>query len=151
MEKKEFRRINKDNYGDYISSVSPKSKHFRNLIFAFIIGGSICTIGQIIIEIFAYNGVSRPEASGYASVILIIAAALLTGLGVYDRIGRFAGVGSTIPITGFSNAIVAPAIEYRCEGLIYGIGTRMFLVAGPVIVNGVAVATIIAIIKLLIL
>ena len=80
----------------------------------------------------------------------IILASLATGFGVYDKLGCFAGAGSTIPITGFSNAVVAPALEYKCEGLIYGIGTRMFFIAGPVIVNGVSVAIIVALIKYLI-
>lgn len=142
-----FPVINEDNYKDYVSAVSPKSRHFRNIVWAFLVGGSICLLGQAIIEIFVSFGFPREDSQGFASCILVILAAIATGAGVYDRLGRFAGAGSTIPITGFSNAVVAPALEYRCEGMIYGIGTRMFFVAGPVIVNGVTAAIIVALIK----
>ena len=147
---KSFTSLNEDNYKDYVSAVSPTSRHFRNILWAFLVGGAICLLGQVIIEIFVSFGFPREDSSGFASCILVILAALATGLGVYDRLGRFAGAGSTIPITGFSNAVVAPALEYRCEGMIYGIGTRMFFVAGPVIVNGVTVAILVALIKWLV-
>lgn len=144
---KDYPEITEENYKKYVSAVSPRSKHFKNILWAFIIGGAICLLGQVIIEIFVAFGLDREDSSGFASCILVILAALATGIGVYDRLGRFAGAGSTVPITGFSNAIVAPALEYRCEGMIYGIGTRMFFVAGPVIVNGVSAAIIVALIK----
>ncbi|MEG1710662.1 MAG: SpoVA/SpoVAEb family sporulation membrane protein [Clostridia bacterium] len=142
-----FTHINKQNYLEYVAAVSPKTAHFKNIIWAFLIGGAICTLGQVIIEVFVKFDWKRDEAAGFASCILVILAAFATGFGIYDKLGRFAGAGSTIPITGFSNAIVAPALEFRCEGMIYGIGAKMFLVAGPVIVNGVSVAIIIALIK----
>jgi len=148
---KEFTYVGKHNYSDYVSAVSPGTKHFKNIVWAFLIGGTICVIGQIIIEIFVDLGFPREDAGGFASCILVIAAAFATGFGVYDMLGRFAGAGSTIPITGFSNAVVAPAVEFRCEGMIYGIGTRMFQVAGPVIVNGVSVAILVALIRWIIM
>ncbi|MDD4291960.1 MAG: stage V sporulation protein AC [Clostridia bacterium] len=144
---RDFNDVNMQNYKSYVFAVMPKSKHFKNIILAFVVGGLICVIGQLIIEFFVFLGVSRVDATGHASSCLIVIAAILTGLGVYDKIGRFAGAGSTIPITGFSNAVVAPAIEYRCEGLIYGVGTRMFFVAGPVIVNGVSIAIVVALVR----
>ncbi len=139
--------IDSTNYNDYVNSVVPKSSHFKNIFWAFIIGGTICTIGQAFMEL--YDAVGLVEySSALASSTLVLITAILTGLGVYDNIGRFAGVGSTIPITGFANAIVAPAIEFRSEGYIYGIGAKMFVVAGPVIVNGVSLAVLVALIRL---
>ena len=137
-------------YMDYVFEVSPKSSHFKNMFWAYFIGGLICALGQVIIEIFVQNGVEDKVASTFASCILIAIAACATGLGIYDKLGRFAGAGSTVPITGFSNAMVAPAIEFRSEGMIYGLGAKMFTVAGPVVVNGVVISFFIAVIHLII-
>ena len=145
-----FEEITKDNYKSYVFEKSPKSSHFKNMLWAFVIGGTICTIGQVFIELYTQLGFDKQDSSALASSTLVLIAAILTGFGVYDRIGRFAGAGSTIPITGFSNAVVSPAMEFKAEGFIYGIGAKMFLVAGPVIVNGVFFAVAIATIKLII-
>lgn len=136
-------------YVDYVLQISPKSPHVRNLVWAFLVGGIICSIGQIIIDLFVANGVETKQASVYASCILVALAACATGLGIYDKLGRFAGAGSTVPITGFSNAVVAPAIEFKSEGLIYGVSAKMFTIAGPVIVNGIFSSAVIAIIYLI--
>jgi stage V sporulation protein AC len=141
--------ISKDNYKQYVFEMSPKSSHGKNMLWAFLIGGLICVIGQAFIEL--YKLFTTPEtASVLASSTLVLIAAILTGFGVYDNIGRFAGAGSTIPITGFSNAVVAPALEYKSEGYIYGVGAKMFTIAGPVIVNGVFISVVIACITLLV-
>lgn len=140
--------ITKDNYKSYVFEKMPKSSHWKNMIWAFVIGGVICVIGQAFIELYKL-WFSVEDASVLASGTMVLIAAILTGLGVYDNIGRFAGAGSTIPITGFSNAVVSPALEFRAEGYIYGVGAKMFLVAGPVIVNGVTVSVIIALLTLL--
>lgn len=140
--------ITKDNYKSYVFEKMPKSSHWKNMIWAFVIGGVICAIGQAFIELYKL-WFSIEDASVLASGTMVLIAAILTGLGVYDNIGRFAGAGSTIPITGFSNAVVSPALEFRAEGYIYGVGAKMFLVAGPVIVNGVTVSVIIALLTLL--
>lgn len=145
-----FSEITKQNYKSYIFEKSPKSSHFKNMFWAFVIGGTICVVGQIFIELYTQLGFSKQDASTLSSSTLVLLAAILTGFGIYDRIGRFAGAGSTIPITGFSNAVVSPAMEFKAEGFIYGIGAKMFLVAGPVIVNGVFFAVAIASIKLVI-
>lgn len=142
--------ITKENYVQYVAEMSPKSAHLKNMFWAFLIGGLICVIGQGFWELYKFLGLENDLASGIASSTLVLIAAIMTGFGVYDRVGRFAGAGSTIPITGFSNAIVAPAVEFRAEGLIYGLGAKMFTVAGPVIVNGVMAAFIIATIRLII-
>ncbi len=140
--------ISKDNYKSCVFEKMPKSSHFKNMFWAFIIGGVICCIGQAFVELFKL-WFKVEDASVLASATLVLIAAILTGLGVYDNIGRFAGAGSTIPITGFSNAVVSPALEFRSEGYIYGVGAKMFQVAGPVIVNGVTISVIVALLTLL--
>ena len=126
----------------------PKSSHWKNMFWAFLIGGTICVVGQAFIQLYSL-WFNDQDASVLASGTLVLIAALLTGFGVYDNIGRFAGAGSTIPITGFSNAVVSPALEFRAEGYIYGVGAKMFLVAGPVIVNGVTISVIVALLTLI--
>ena len=141
------REITKDNYKSYVFEKMPKSSHWKNMFWAFVIGGTICIIGQAFIQLYSL-WFNDQDASVLASGTLVFIAALLTGFGVYDNIGRFAGAGSTIPITGFSNAVVSPALEFRAEGYIYGVGAKMFLVAGPVIVNGVTISVIVALLTL---
>lgn len=140
--------ITKQNYKQYVFEKMPKSSHFKNMLWAFLVGGAICTIGQALIQ-FYLLWFGKEDASVLASGTLVLVAALMTGFGVYDNIGRFAGAGSTIPITGFSNAVVSPALEFRAEGFVYGVGAKMFQVAGPVIVNGVTVSVVIALLTLL--
>ena len=140
--------ITKDNYKSYVFEKMPKSSHWKNMLWAFLIGGLICVIGQAFIEMYSL-WFNEQDSSVLASGTLVLLAALLTGFGVYDNIGRFAGAGSTIPITGFSNAVVSPALEFRAEGYIYGVGAKMFLVAGPVIVNGVTISVIVALLTLI--
>ena len=140
--------ITKDNYKSYVFEKMPKSSHWNNMFWAFLIGGTICVVGQAFIQMYSL-WFNDQDASVLASGTLVLIAALLTGFGVYDNIGRFAGAGSTIPITGFSNAVVSPALEFRAEGYIYGVGAKMFLVAGPVIVNGVTISVIVALLTLI--
>ena len=107
---------------------------------AFWVGGLICTLGQGLIWLFeTYLQLEFVKAAGLASIVLVVIAAILTGLGVYDVIGKYAGAGSVVPITGFSNSIVSPAMEFKREGLI-GIGANLFKIAGPVLVNGISAA-----------
>lgn len=141
-------QITKDNYKSYVFEKMPKSSHWKNMFWAFVIGGTICAIGQGFIQLYSI-WFDKQDASILASGMLVLIAAIMTGFGVYDVIGRFAGAGSTIPITGFSNAVVSPALEFRAEGYIYGVGAKMFLVAGPVIVNGVTASVIIALLTML--
>lgn len=144
----ENKTITKENYKQYVFEKMPKSSHWKNMFWAFLIGGVICVIGQAFIEFYKL-WFSVDDASVLASGTLVFLAAVLTGFGVYDNVGRFAGAGSTIPITGFSNAVVSPALEFRAEGYVYGVGARMFQVAGPVIVNGVAISVVVAVITLI--
>ena len=138
-------------YNDYVLEKIPKTRNFPTLIYSFIIGGVICCIGQGIMDIMMliFKTMTVDEATTWMLIILIFLASFLTGLGVYDRIGVFAGAGSIVPITGFSNSITSPAIEFKKEGFIFGTCVKMFSVAGPVIVNGIAVSILIGIFYLI--
>ncbi len=125
------------NYLEYVKSREPRTKHFKNCLAAFGVGGFICCIGQFIRYMFEFAGLTGDVLAGSVSVVLIFLGCLLTGLGVYDRIGRYAGAGSIVPITGFANSVASPAIEFKTEGWIYGMAAKMFTVAGAIIVFGV--------------
>ena len=135
-------RYEKARFQRMVKEASPNSHLAANCAKAFVVGGAICVVGQFIATSFMNAGFAKTEASMYTSVILIFAAVLLTGIGVYDNLGKFAGAGSIVPITGFANAVAAPAIEFKREGYILGVGAKMFVVAGPVIVYGVATSII---------
>ena len=135
------------NYIEYVNSFAPPTKHFKNCIRAFFVGGLICTIGQFIrIILEKAFGLSGDELAGTTSMILIFLGCFLTGLGVYDRIGRNAGAGSIVPITGFANSVASPAMEFKTEGYIYGLAAKMFVVAGPIIVYGVLSGSLVGVI-----
>jgi len=125
------------NYLNYVKTQDPPTKHFKNCLSAFGVGGLICCIGQFFRYILEFAGLSGDVLAGAVSAILIFLGCLLTGLGVYDRIGRHAGAGSIVPITGFANSVASPAIEFKTEGWIYGMAAKMFTVAGAIIVFGV--------------
>ncbi len=133
-------------YQVQFNQVKPKPPILKNALWAFAVGGLICTFGQVIQNYFTSLGLSPKEAAGPTSTVLVFLAALLTGLGVYDELGRRAGAGSIVPITGFANSIVAPAMEYKREGYVFGIGAKMFVIAGPVIVYGLVTAVTIGLI-----
>ena len=134
--------IDRQNYDKYVKKKSPDSPLLKDMLFAFLIGGLICTIGQGISELWGLAGLSKTDAASAASISLIFIGALLTGLNVYDNIAMFAGAGTIVPITGFSNAIVSAALEYKSEGYITGMSAKMFTVAGPVLVFGISVSVI---------
>ena len=128
----------KDDYNKYVDQVSPKPTYVKNYILAFIVGGIICMIGQGINDFFIkVINLDKLAASSATSITLIFIGSFLTGLGVYDLIGKRAGAGSIIPITGFANSIVSPAMEFKREGYVLGIGANMFKIAGPVLVYGI--------------
>lgn len=133
-------------YSDYVDKKSPNSPILKNCFNAFWVGGLICSIGQIIMDFCMYKGMDNTLASTVVSISLIAVSAILTGLNVFNKIGKFAGAGSLVPITGFANSIVSPAIEYKSEGYIMGVGGKMFTVAGPVLVFGISTSVIIGII-----
>ncbi len=126
------------NYLRYVNSFDPPTKHFKTCLRAFLVGGFICTIGQFFRFMLEYAGLEGDMLAGTVSAILIFLGTFLTGLGVYDRIGKNAGAGSIVPITGFANSVASPAIEFKTEGYVYGMAAKMFIVAGPIIVFGVS-------------
>ena len=128
-----------NNYLNYVKSISPKTKEKRTLFRAFWVGGVICCIGQgIRMLLESYVGLKGDELSAFVSLIMIFLGSFLTGLGVYDRIGKYAGGGSIVPITGFANSVVSPAMEFKSEGYVYGTAAKMFVIAGPIVVFGIA-------------
>ena len=139
----------KQTYQDYVNKKSPNSPIWKNCFNAFWVGGLICTIGQIIMNICKERGFNQELSGTIVSIILIGISAFLTGLNIFNKIGKFAGAGSLVPITGFANSIVAPAMEYKSEGYILGVGSKMFTVAGPVLVYGISSSVIIGIIACL--
>lgn len=141
--------ITKSEYQDYVNKKSPDSPIYQNLIWAFIIGGIICVIGQVFRNFFVSKGFSVTTVSNLTSITMIFIGALLTGLNVYDDIGKRAGAGSIVPITGFANSIVSPAMEFKSEGFVLGVGAKMFVIAGPVLVYGISTSVIIGILYFL--
>jgi len=137
---------NKQIYSEMVKAASPGSAVFMNSVKAFFVGGTICVIGQIIHNILVSTGLARDDAGMVTGGILIVLAILLTALGLYGKLGKFAGAGSIVPITGFANAIAAPAIEHKKEGLVVGVGAKMFLIAGPVIVYGTLTSVVVGLI-----
>ena len=130
-------KYNKDNYKKVVEELTPKNKMLKNCIMAFIFGGTICLVGEIINDSFvSWLGLSDEEASPMTSVVLIGISALLTGLGLYDKLGKIGGAGTVVPITGFANSVVSPALEYKREGLILGTASNIFKLAGPVLLFG---------------
>ena len=130
--------MNKKDYEEYVSQHVPRSKAGRNMLRAFVTGGLICTVGQLLNDFYSGFGLDRETAGAAVSVTLILLGALLTALGVYDKIAKFGGAGTLVPITGFANAVAAPALEYKTEGRITGTAAKMFVISGPVIVYGVS-------------
>ena len=153
----------KAKYEKLSQEAKPKPKYIKNIIMAFLIGGAICTIGQGIFELLKFFGISEYDAKIWLPIIMVFLGALLTGIGVYDKIANFAGAGtvvpigkragagSIIPITGFANAVVSPAIEFKKEGFVFGVAAKMFTIAGPVLVYGIGSSVIIGIIYYLLL
>lgn len=129
-------------YGKLVQEMSPKSPMWRDCLFAFLIGGVICTLGQAAVCWFTKLGLNVQQASTAASMCLVALSALLTGLSLYDDIAKYGGAGTLVPITGFANAIAAPAVEFKTEGFILGVGAKMFTIAGPVIVYGVSASVV---------
>lgn len=139
-------------YKAYVEKTMPKSKTVSECFRAFLVGGAICTVGQAL-RMFAENvlALNEKHAGAFTSVVLIFLGALLTGLGVYDVLGKFAGAGSIVPISGFANSIVAPALEYKREGYVLGVGAKLFTVAGPVLTYGISVSIIIGLVYFVLL
>ena len=137
-------------YGKYVNSKSQSSPIRKDCLWAFCVGGLICTIGQGLLNFYMNWGMEKDDAAAAVSVTLILAAALLTGLGLFDKLAKRAGAGTLVPITGFANAMVSPALEFKSEGLITGTAAKLFTVAGPVLVFGISASVIYGLILCLI-
>jgi len=134
-------------YLQLVNSLKPKPPYLKNIIMAFLVGGLICLLGQFILNFYVSIGLDiEKEAPSATSATLVFLGAFLTGLGVYDQIGKRAGAGSIVPITGFANSIVAPAMEFKSEGYVFGVAAKMFVVAGPVLVYGITTSALIGLI-----
>lgn len=138
--------IDEKQYDELTKRHSPKTKMYKTLPKAFIIGGIICCIGQALSDLYQYLGMTELAAASVTSISLIFLSALLTGLKLYDKIAKHGGAGTLVPITGFANAVVSPALEFRTEGFVHGTGAKMFIIAGPVIVYGITASVIYGII-----
>ena len=134
--------MTKETYKKYADSRAPKSPVVKDCLRAFLVGGLICSIGQALTDIYTkLCGLEKQDAGTLTAATLVLAAAIFTGLGVFDRIAKFAGAGTLVPITGFANAVVSPAIDAKSEGLILGVGAKVFSVAGPVLLYGTLAGT----------
>ena len=139
-------KVTPQEYQALSKSMTPKPTLVKNVVLAFLVGGLICGFGQVIINFLTRAGLERQNASTAATAFLILLGALLTGLGVYDNLGKFAGAGSIVPVTGFANSIVSPALEFKREGYVMGVGAKLFTVAGPVLVYGISTSIAVGII-----
>ena len=129
-------------YAELVKKLSPKSPILKDCAGAFVIGGLICTLGQVFMNIYEALGLNKTDTGTATCISLIFLSALLTGLSLYDNIAKFAGAGTLVPITGFANAITAPAVEFKTEGFILGVGAKMFTIAGPVILYGISAGVV---------
>ena len=143
--KKQKKRLSKA-YGQYVKQFTPSPNYVRNGLRAFLVGGTICTAALWFQNRLIGGGMSEKDAGTFATIVLVAAAQLLTGLGIFDSLAKFAGAGVIVPITGFANSMVAPAIEYKKEGPVLGVGSKLFTVAGPVLVCGIAAAMAVGVI-----
>ncbi len=134
--------VTQKEYDQMSKKASPNSKSWINIPMAFLVGGLICTLGEVVLNIFTHFGAEKEAAGAWASIILVFLSALFTGLGIYEKLAKHAGAGTLVPITGFANAVVSSAIESKSEGYILGVGAKIFTIAGPVILYGTTASVI---------
>lgn len=134
--------ISNQEYGELAKRMSPPSAMYKTLPLAFVIGGGICVLGEALLNLYGMLGLSQDDAGALTSMSLIFLSALFTGLKMYDRIAQHAGAGTLVPITGFANSVVSPALDFKSEGYVLGLGAKMFVIAGPVIVYGISASII---------
>ena len=134
--------IDKKAYKKYADAHAPSSPIFKNCIWAFCVGGGICAIGQLLFHLFAYFGIKPDICYALVSITIIVITAILTGLGLFDKVAKRAGAGTLVPVSGFANAVVSPAIEFKSEGIVLGLCAKLFSIAGPVIVFGITASVI---------
>lgn len=141
--------LNRQEYQKYVKGKVPKPTYLKNILMAFLVGGLICVFGEIVNNYLAKMGLNEENIAAGTSIVMVFIGSLLTGLGVYDYLGKIGGAGAAIPITGFANSIVAPAMEFKNEGFIFGVAAKMFTIAGPVLVYGTGSSIIVGILKIL--
>ena len=134
--------MSKEEYGRFVAQRMPPSPILRDCLFAFIFGGAICCIGQLIGDLWAMCGLEEKEAATATTVSMVFLGVLATALGIYARIAKYGGAGTLVPITGFANAVSSPAVEFKTEGFVLGVGAKIFTIAGPVIVYGVSASVV---------
>lgn len=142
-------KMTNEDYIKYASGKVPPSPLWSNMLKAFLVGGLICCVGQGLMQLYEGSGLEQTDASTATSVTLVFIGALLTGLGVYDDMAKFAGAGTLVPITGFANSVVSPALEFKSEGYVTGVAAKMFVIAGPVIVFGISASVIYGLVLML--
>ena len=142
-------KITQSNYQQYVQKKSQKSPIVKDTIFAFLIGGAICTIGQVVMDLAISAGLHKSDAGTVTTIVMVGLSVLLTGLNLYNKIARYGGAGTLVPVTGFANAVVSPAIDFKSEGFVTGMAAKMFLVAGPVIVYGITASMVYGLVLLL--
>lgn len=134
--------VSQKEYGEMVKKASPNSKSCIDIPCAFVIGGLICVIGQALTDFYSYLGFDNRTSAAWCTVTLVFLSALLTGLGVYEKIAKHGGAGTLVPVTGFANAVASPAVEFKSEGFILGLGAKIFIIAGPVILYGTAASVL---------
>ena len=134
--------VSQKEYGEMVKKASPNSKSCIDIPCAFVIGGLICVIGQALTDFYSYLGFDDRTSAAWCTVTLVFLSALLTGLGVYEKIAKHGGAGTLVPVTGFANAVASPAVEFKSEGFILGLGAKIFIIAGPVILYGTAASVL---------
>ena len=142
-------KMSTEEYDLYVKSITPRSPLGRDMLCAFAIGGLICCVGQLILDIWTHFGLDRETAASATSISMVFLGAFSTGLGLYDDLAKWGGAGTLVPITGFANAVVSPALEFKTEGFVTGTASKMFTIAGPVIVYGVAASVVYGLILVL--
>lgn len=134
--------VSQKEYGEMVKKASPNSKSCIDIPCAFVIGGLICVIGQALTDFYSYLGFDDRTSAAWCTVTLVFLSALLTGLSVYEKIAKHGGAGTLVPVTGFANAVASPAVEFKSEGFILGLGAKIFIIAGPVILYGTAASVL---------
>lgn len=135
-------KISQKQYSEMVKKASPNSKCMRYVPLAFLIGGLICVIGQALTDLYSYLGCDDRTAAAFCTITLVFLSAFFTGLGLYEKLAKYGGAGTLVPVTGFANAVAAPAVEFKSEGYILGLGAKIFIIAGPVILYGTAASVL---------
>ena len=134
--------LTKNQYDEMVKKASPNSKCMRDVPLAFLIGGLICVIGQAFTDLYSYLGCDDRTAAAFCTITLVFLSAFFTGLGLYEKLAKYGGAGTLVPVTGFANAVASPAVEFKSEGYILGLGAKIFIIAGPVILYGTAASVL---------